>query len=123
MPDPSGPFCASNWSKSLNPGACPLFGPPLSPGSLLVKVFGRLIAVLVANSVPLRAGCGRPDTELLFSNDCSCTALGSLERVCAVDCSISFRTEFTSRLFHLWLVGQHVAHVIRQRCARLNFFQ
>jgi hypothetical protein len=27
------------------------------------------------------------------------------------------------RLFHLWLVGQHIAHVVRERCARLNFLQ
>ena len=55
VPDPSGPFCASSESKSLKPGV-PRFGPALSPGILLVKVLGRLIAVLVANSVPVSAG-------------------------------------------------------------------
>src|ERR1041385_9529966 len=96
VPEPRGPFCASNWSKSLKPGACPLLGPALSPGSLLVKVLGRLIAVLVASSVPLRAGCGRPETELLLSNDCSCTAFGSFSSDCAVERSISLSTELTS---------------------------
>src|SRR6266705_2359277 len=78
-------------NESLKPGARPLLGPALSPGNLLVKVFGRLIAVLVASSVPLRAGCGRPDVELLLSKDCSCSALGSFERLCAVERSMSFR--------------------------------
>ena len=60
MPEPSGPFCESNESRSLKPGARLRFGPALSPGSF-VNVFGRLIVVLVARSVPVRAGCGRPD--------------------------------------------------------------
>src|SRR5438874_2350757 len=71
-------------------------GPALSPGNLLVNVFGRLIAVLVASAVPLRAGCGRPDVELLFSKDCSCNAFGSFSSVCAVERSISLSTELTS---------------------------
>src|SRR5216117_1710426 len=96
VPDPRGPFCDSNWSKSLKPGARPLLGPALSPGNLLVKGFGRLIAVLVASSVPLRAGCGRPEVELLLSRDCSCSAVGSFERVCAVERSISLSTDLTS---------------------------
>src|SRR6266566_9975607 len=96
VPDPRGPFCDSNWSKSLKPGVRPLLGPALSPGNLLVNVFGRLIAVLVASSVPLRAGCGRPDVELLLSKDCSCNEFESFARLCAVERSISLSTELTS---------------------------
>src|SRR6266478_3695706 len=96
VPDPSGPFWESNWSRSLNPGAPFLFGPALSPGSLLVKVFGRLMIVLVASSVPLSAGWGRPEAELSFKTDCSRVAFGFVERVCAALRSISFITEVTS---------------------------
>src|SRR5438445_2838375 len=80
VPEPSGPFCASNCSKSLKPGARPLFGPALSPGILLVKVFGRLIIVLVASWSPVSAGCGRPETAVSLSKDCSCVAFEPLER-------------------------------------------
>src|SRR5438874_6196614 len=57
VPDPSGPFWASNESRSLKPATRFLFGPALSAWILLVNVFGRLMFVLVASSVPLRAGC------------------------------------------------------------------
>src|SRR4030095_12530766 len=89
VPDPSGPFCASKESRSLKPATRFLVGPALSAWILLVKVFGFLIEVLVASSVPLRAGCGRPDTAESFSNDCSCVAFGLLESACAVLRSIS----------------------------------
>src|SRR5947199_1165814 len=81
---------------SLNPGACHLFGTELAAGILLVQVFGLLIVVLVASSVPLNAGCGRPETAALLSNDCSRVPLGLFGSVCAVERSISVRTEFTS---------------------------
>src|ERR1700693_4518326 len=80
---------------SLKPGARPLFGPALSPGILLVQVFGRLIIVLVASWSPVSAGCGRPETAVSLSNDCSCVAFGLWERVWAVVRSISLSTEFT----------------------------
>src|SRR3954462_3916589 len=92
VPDPSGPFCESREARSLNPGARPRSGPALSPGILLIK-FGRLMVVLVASSVPVNAGCGRPETALSFSRDCSRVAFGLLERTCAVLRSISFMIE------------------------------
>jgi len=49
-----------------------------------------------ASSVPLNAGCGRPDTELLLSNDCSWVAFALLGGVCAVERSISVSTESMS---------------------------
>ena len=93
MPEPIGPFCESNESKSLKPGGRSRFGPALSPGSLFVKVFGFLIVVLVANSVPVNAGCGRPEVAESVMRFCSRVAFGLLERVCALVASISFMTE------------------------------
>src|SRR5439155_19410187 len=90
----------------LHPGVPFLFGPALYPGSLLVKVFGRLMIVLVASSVPLGAGCGRPETELSFRSDCSWVASGFVERVCAVLRSVSFITEATSAWSTFGLSGK-----------------
>src|SRR5436309_15032630 len=93
VPDPSGPFCASNESRSLKPATRFLFGPALSAWILLVNVFGRLMFVLVASSIPLSAGCGRPETAELFNNDCAWVAMGFLESVCAVLRAISFNID------------------------------
>ncbi len=92
VPAPSGPFCESNESRSLKPGARPRFGPALSSGNLL-KTFGFLIDVLVASSVPVSAGWGRPETSELFNKVCSRVAFGLLERICAVLRSISLMIE------------------------------
>ena len=123
VPDPSGPFCESNESRSLNPGARPAFGPALSPGILLVKVFGRLIVVLVASSVPVNAGCGRPEIAESLKSDCSRVAFGLFERVCAVVRSISFMTEFTSVCSTFGLSGKTSLRVVRHRGAGVHFLQ
>ena len=93
VPDPSGPFCERSDSRSLKPGARSVRGPALSPGMPL-KLFGRLIVVLVASSVPVIAGCGRPESATSLSSDCSRFAFGVFSSDCAVVRSISLITEF-----------------------------
>src|SRR5256885_14211987 len=106
VPEPRGPFWASNESRSLKPATRFLFGPALSAWILLVNVFGRLMLVLVASSVPLRAGWGRPETADSFNNDCSWVAFGFFESVCAVLRSISFSIDVAGAGSTLGLSGQ-----------------
>ena len=58
-----------------------------------MKVLGFLIVVLVASSVPVNAGCGRPEVAESFSRFCSRVAFGLFDSVCAELCSISVMTE------------------------------
>src|SRR6059058_4679247 len=62
--------------------------------------------VLVASSVPLRAGCGRPETAESFNNDCSWVAFGFFESVCAVLRSISFNIDVAGAGSTLGLSGK-----------------
>ena len=60
----------------------------------LLSLFGFLIVVLVASSVPVSAGCGRPESATLFKSDCSRFPLGVFSSDWAVVRSISLITEF-----------------------------
>ena len=93
VPLPSGPFWERSASRSLKPGARLVRGPALSPGRLL-NVLGRLIVVLVASSVPVIAGCGRPESGKELSADCVLCASVVLPSDCAVVRSMSLITEF-----------------------------
>ena len=88
-----------------------------------MKVFGRLIVVLVASSVPVNAGCGRPGSRRVVQQD---SARGSRSDSCESVCARALLDLVHDRigiLFDLRLIRQHIAGVVRHRRAGVDFLQ